>query len=156
MPITVAINGFGRIGRLVFRAASKYPDIRIVAINDVVPADNLAYLLKFDSTHRRFEGEVKAHEDHMIVDGNKVLVLSERDPEKLPWERLGVDFVIESTGLFCDRETAGKHLKAGAKHVIITAPAKGDVPTFVMGVNQDKYRPETDQIVSNASCTQIA
>lgn len=153
MPINIAINGFGRIGRLVFRVAAKRPDINIVAINDIVPPDNLAYLLKYDTTHRMFQGEVKAGADHLLVDGKKVLVLSERNPEKLPWAQLGVDFVVESTGLFTEGEEAAKHLKAGAKRVIITAPAKGSVPTFVMGVNEKKYNPETDQVVSNASCT---
>ena len=154
MPINVAINGFGRIGRLAFRnIVTSHPEIRVVAINDLVPADNLAYLLKYDSTHGPFKGEVKAEENAIIVDGKKTLVLSEKDPEKLPWKDLGVDYVIESTGLFTSHELASKHLTAGAKRVIISAPAKGDVPTFVMGVNQEKYQPEKDTIVSNASCT---
>lgn len=153
MAVNVAINGFGRIGRLVFRIASSRPDIHIVAINDIVPADNLAYLLKYDSTHGRFPGEVRAEGNDLIVNGRKTIVLSERDPERLPWKDLNVDYVIESTGLFTSPETAGKHLTAGAKRVIITAPAKGDIPTFVMGVNEEKYDPEKDRIVSNASCT---
>jgi glyceraldehyde 3-phosphate dehydrogenase len=153
MAANVAINGFGRIGRLVFRQAIKRDDINIVAINDLVPSDNLAYLLKYDSTHGRFDGEVKAEEGALIVDGKKVLVLSEKNPQNLPWKDLKVDYVIESTGLFTDPEGAGKHLIAGAKRVVITAPAKGDVPTFVMGVNENKYNPEKDKIVSNASCT---
>ena len=153
MPINVAINGFGRIGRLVYRVASQRDDIHIVAINDIVPADNLAYLLKYDSTHGRFPGDVKVDGDNIIANGKKTHVLSERDPAKLPWKDLKVDFVIESTGLFTSKEDAGKHLQAGAKRVIISAPAKGDVPTFVMGVNEKKYRPEVDFIVSNASCT---
>jgi glyceraldehyde 3-phosphate dehydrogenase len=153
MPVTIAINGFGRIGRLVFRLAIQRSDIRIAAINDIVPADNLAYLLKYDSTHRQFPGEVSVEGNFLIVDGKKVEVFAERDPTKLPWAKLGVDYVIESTGLFTEREEAEKHLKAGAKRVIITAPAKGDVPTFVMGVNEQKYNAEADHIVSNASCT---
>lgn len=153
MPVTLAINGFGRIGRLVFRLASLRNDIRIVAVNDLVPADNLAYLLKYDSTHRQFAGHVEHDANHIVVNGNKVPVFSERDPAKLPWQQLGVDYVIESTGLFTTREEAEKHIKAGAKRVIITAPAKGDVHTFVMGVNEQQYDPEVDQIVSNASCT---
>ncbi len=153
MPITIAINGFGRIGRLVLRVAAAYPEINVVAVNDIVPADCLAYLLQYDTTHRRFPGTVSHDEQHLIVNGKKILVCSERDPEKLPWAKLNVDYVIESTGLFTKREEAEKHLKAGAKRVIITAPAKGDVPTFVMGVNHHKYSPEKDSIVSNASCT---
>lgn len=153
MATNLAINGFGRIGRLVCRLAQENPRLNIVAINDIVPADNLAYLLKYDSTHGRFDGEVKAEESAIIVDGKKILVFSEKDPSKLPWKDLAVDYVVESTGLFTTPELAGKHLEAGAKRVIITAPAKGDVPTFVMGVNEDKYDPEKDKIVSNASCT---
>lgn len=153
MPVNIAINGFGRIGRLVFRIAAIRQDLNIVAINDVVPSDNLAYLLKFDSTHGRFEGKIESQLDQLIVNGKKTFVLSERDPEKLPWHDLKVDFVVESTGLFTTPETAAKHLTAGASHVIISAPAKGDVPTYVMGVNQNKYVPEKDRIVSNASCT---
>lgn len=151
--INIAINGFGRIGRLVYRIAHSRPEFNIVAVNDLVPADNLAYLLKFDSTHGRFKGEVTAEEGAIIVDGNKTLVLSEKDPEKLPWEKLKVDYVVESTGLFTTPELAQKHLTAGAKRVVISAPAKGDIPTFVMGVNNNLYNPEKDFIVSNASCT---
>jgi glyceraldehyde 3-phosphate dehydrogenase len=154
MPLKIAINGFGRIGRLVYRRiAAFHPDIHIVAINDIVPCDNLAYLLKYDSTHGPFKGNIKAHDTYMEVEGKKTSVLSERDPEKLPWHQLEVDYVIEATGLFTTPETAGKHLTAGAKRVIISAPSKGDVPTFVMGVNQEKYNPSQDRIVSNASCT---
>lgn len=154
MPVNIAINGFGRIGRLVFRnIVLSHPEIHVVAINDLVPADNLAYLLKYDSTHGRFPGEVRAEENLLIVDGKKTWVLSEKDPERLPWRDLGIDYVIESTGLFTTPELAGKHLTAGAKRVIISAPAKGDVPTFVMGVNHEKYQPDQDRIVSNASCT---
>lgn len=153
MPINLAINGFGRIGRLVFRIAASHADINIVAINDIVPSDNLAYLLKYDSTHGQFDGDVRTEGESLIVNGKKTVVLSERDPGLLPWRDLNVDYVIESTGLFTTPETAGKHLNAGAKRVIITAPAKGEVPTFVMGVNEKNYSPENDRIVSNASCT---
>lgn len=153
MPVNIAINGFGRIGRLVFRIANARDDINIVAINDIVPADNLAYLLTHDSTHGKFKGEVLAHESEIIANGKKTKVISERDPEKLPWKDLGIDYVVESTGLFTSPDTAGKHLQAGAKRVLISAPAKGDVPTYVMGVNHQKYNPETERIISNASCT---
>lgn len=153
MTIKVAINGFGRIGRLVFRLATTHKDIEVVAVNDIVPSDNLAYLLKYDSTHGRFKGTVHAEENAMIVNGKRVGVYSEKDPAKLPWKELGVDYVVESTGLFTTPELAGKHLEAGAKRVLISAPAKGDVPTIVMGVNEDKYNPEKDHIISNASCT---
>lgn len=153
MPLNIAINGFGRIGRLVYRLASSRPDINIVAVNDLVPADNLAYLLQYDSTHGLFNEKVTCDEGALFVNGKKTEVFSERDPEVLPWGKLNVDYVIESTGLFTSKELAEKHLKAGAKRVIITAPGKGDIPTFVLGVNQTKYRPETDRIVSNASCT---
>lgn len=152
-PITIAINGFGRIGRLVYRIASKRSDFNIVAINDLVPADNLAYLLKYDSTHGRFDADVEVGEDYFIVNGKKTRVLSEKDPEKLPWKELNVDYVVESTGLFTSPELAQKHLKAGAKRVLISAPAKGDIPTFVLGVNEKNYDPQKDTIVSNASCT---
>lgn len=153
MPLNIAINGFGRIGRLVYRIIAARNDINIVAINDIVPCDNLAYLLKYDSTHGRFKGEIQTHETAMIVNGKKTLVLSEKDPEKLPWRDLNIDYVVESTGLFTTPEGAEKHLKAGAKRVLISAPAKGDVPTFVMGVNHQNYSPENDRIISNASCT---
>lgn len=153
MPVKIAINGFGRIGRLVFRIAASRPDLHVVAINDLVPCDNLAYLLKYDSTHGRFDGQITTEGESMTVNGKKTIVLSEKDPEKLPWRDLNVDFVIESTGLFTSPETAGKHIAAGAGHVIISAPAKGNVPTFVMGVNEHQYQAKKDLIVSNASCT---
>lgn len=159
MAIRVGINGFGRIGRLVFRAGIQQPGIEFVAINDLVPADNLAYLLKYDSTHGRYagtvEGVVKSEVDgEIVVDGKRVVTVSERDPTKLPWGKLGVDFVIESTGLFTDRAGASKHQAAGCKYVVISAPAKDkDIPTFVMGVNEGKFDPAKDTIVSNASCT---
>lgn len=153
MTLKIAINGFGRIGRLIYRIASQDKNLEIVAVNDIVPADNLAYLLKYDSTHGTFDKEVKAEGNALIVDGRKTQVLSERDPAKLPWKELKVDYVIESTGLFTSPEEAKKHLDAGAKRVIISAPAKGEIPTFVLGVNEKKYDPKKDFIVSNASCT---
>ncbi|MBA3238482.1 MAG: type I glyceraldehyde-3-phosphate dehydrogenase [Parachlamydiaceae bacterium] len=153
MSTVIAINGFGRIGRLVFRKAILRDDITIAAINDLVPADNLAYLLKYDSVHGSFDGDVSHKEGFLIVNGKEIRVFSERSPENLPWKQLGVDYVIESTGFFNTEEDAKKHLIAGASRVIITAPAKGNVPTFVMGVNEDRYDPEKQFIVSNASCT---
>lgn len=154
MAVNVAINGFGRIGRLVCRLAADRKDLNIVAINDLVPSDNLAYLLKYDSTHGQFSGTVQSEENALIVNGKRIAVFSERDPERLPWQSLNIDYVVEATGLFTSLEGAEKHRKAGAKRVIITAPAKGDdVPTFVMGVNEKTYNPQTDYVVSNASCT---
>lgn len=150
----IAINGFGRIGRLVLRIGMQDPNLEFVAINDLVPPDNLAYLFKYDSTHGRYKGTVSSDSDNLIIDGKKVRCFSEKEPEKLPWKDLGVDYVIESTGRFTDREGASKHLTAGAKKIIISAPAKDkDIPTFVMGVNESKYNPSADHIVSNASCT---
>ena len=154
MTIRVAINGFGRIGRMVVRAANKNPNVDIVAINDLVPPDNLAYLLKYDSTHGIFDGEVRAEENGIMVDGKKVECMSERNPADLPWGKLNVDYVIESTGLFTTSEKAEEHLKAGAKKVVISAPAKSpEISTLVMGVNNEKYDPNADNVVSNASCT---
>jgi glyceraldehyde 3-phosphate dehydrogenase len=153
MSINVAINGFGRIGRLAVRMLCKIPQINVVALNDLVPPDNLAYLLKHDSTHGRFTGEVISQADALIVDGKKIQVFDQRDPAHLPWRDLNVHYVLEATGLFTSPELAAKHLQAGARKVIISAPAKGDVPTFVMGVNEMAYNPIKDLIVSNASCT---
>lgn len=153
MPIRIAINGFGRIGRLVCRLMATRTDFEIVAINDLVPSSNLGYLLKYDSTHGRFSQEIGVKDDALIINGKSVSIFSEKDPESLPWGRLNIDYVVESTGLFTTPELAGKHLKAGAKRVVISAPAKGDVPTLVMGVNHETYNPERDKIVSNASCT---
>ena len=165
MAVKVAINGFGRIGRLVFRAMVEQglvgKEVQVVAVGDIVPADNLAYLLKYDSTQGRFNGTVgseksaadKAEDDVLVVNGQKMFVVSAKEPSQLPWKQLGVDVVIESTGLFTDVEKAKGHLAAGAKKVIISAPAKGDCPTLVMGVNQDKYDPKQHNVVSNASCT---
>ncbi len=151
----VAINGFGRIGRLVSRiiAEEHTPHVDIVAINDLVPPDNLAYLLKYDSVHGRPNLDIKAEEDAIVVNGKRIRVFSEKDPSKLPWKDLGVDYVVESTGHFTSIEDASKHIQAGAKRVVISAPGKGDVPTFVLGVNHEKYNPKTDIVVSNASCT---
>lgn len=153
MPARIAINGFGRIGRLVCRLAIEHKDLEIVAVNDLVPADNLAYLLKYDSTHGRFKFPVEAKEKSILVNGKEIQVFSERDPTKLPWGDLKIDYVVESTGLFTHLEDAKKHLAAGAKRVIISAPAKDKVPTFLMGVNEHSYNPKTDFVVSNASCT---
>ena len=153
--IKVAINGFGRIGRLVFRAGLDNPDIEFVGINDLVPPDSIAYLLKYDSTHGRFKGTVEAKSDGIVVNGQFVPCVSVRNPEELPWGKLGVDYVIEATGLFTTFETASKHLTAGAKRVVLSAPTKDPekVPTYVVGVNHEDYNPATDVIVSNASCT---
>jgi glyceraldehyde 3-phosphate dehydrogenase len=154
MAVRVGINGFGRIGRLVVRSAINDKDIEFVAVNDLVPADALGYLLKYDSTHGNYEGQISGSEGQITVDGRKIRCFSERDPAALPWKDLKVDYVVESTGLFKDSASAGKHLEGGAKRVIISAPAKGpDVPTLVLGVNEEKYNKETDKIVSNASCT---
>ncbi|HON08443.1 MAG TPA: type I glyceraldehyde-3-phosphate dehydrogenase [Verrucomicrobiota bacterium] len=165
MAVKVAINGFGRIGRLVFRALVEEgvigKDIEVVAVGDIVPADNLGYLLKYDSTQGRFNGEIssrksspdKTDDDVLIVNGKEMMVVSAKDPSQLPWKAMGVDVVIEATGLFTDVEKAKGHLAAGAKKVIITAPAKGDCLTVVMGVNHEKYDPAKNHIVSNASCT---
>lgn len=163
MAIKIAINGFGRIGRLVFRIALESKDIEVVAINDLSHPENLAYLLKYDSTHGRLKHDICIEGDSIVVESKKdgifsskktkSRVLSERDPAKLPWKDLGVDYVVESTGLFTHAEDAHKHLQAGAKKVIISAPAKGDIATFVMGVNHTKYDSKKHHIVSNASCT---
>src|ERR1044071_5225630 len=165
MAVKVAINGFGRIGRLVFRAIAEQgligKDVEVVAVGDIVPADNLAYLLKYDSIQGRFKGEVgskkaaadKLEDDMLVVNGKEIKVVSAKSPAELPWKALGVELVIESTGLFTDVEKAQGHITAGAKKVIISAPAKGDCLTVVMGVNDDKYDATKHHIVSNASCT---
>src|SRR5271170_7563278 len=155
MALKVGINGFGRIGRLVFRAAAKNPNIQFVGINDLVPADNLAYLLKYDSTHGRYEGAVEAKENGIVVDGKFVPTFSVRNPAELPWAANAADYVVESTGLFTDYAGAENHLKAGAKRVILSAPTKDPerVPTLLMGVNHQKFDPTKDRVVSNASCT---
>ncbi len=165
MAVKVAINGFGRIGRLVFRAMVEQglvgKEVEVVAVGDIVPADNLAYLLKYDSTQGRFNGTVsskkssadQAEDDVLVVNSMEMKVVSAKDPSQLPWKDMGVELVIESTGLFTQVEKAQGHLTAGAKKVIISAPAKGDCLTMVMGVNDDKYDPKQHHVVSNASCT---
>ncbi len=153
MAIKVGINGFGRIGRLVYRAMFNDPALEVVAINDLGDIPTMAHLLKYDSVHRRMFEEVEVVEDGFIADGQKTIVLSEKDPALLPWGELGVDIVVESTGFFTDGEKAKAHLEAGAKKVIISAPGKNVDATIVMGVNDDTYNKETDNIVSNASCT---
>lgn len=153
MAVNIAINGFGRIGRLVCRIASLRNDINIVAVNDLVPADNLAYLFKYDSTHGRFPGQVAVEENAIVVNGKCILVCAEPNPSLLPWKKLNIDYVIESTGRFTNHDALAQHLHAGAKRVILSAPAKDTMPTYVMGVNHDKYRPQSDLIISNASCT---
>lgn len=158
MAVKVAINGFGRIGRLVFRAMIEQglvgSDVEVVAVGDLVPADNLAYLLKYDSTQGRFAGEVSHKgDDTLVVNGAEIKVVSARTPAELPWKELGVDVVIESTGLFTQAEKAKGHLEAGAKKVIISAPAKEEDITVVMGVNHEDYDPANHHIISNASCT---
>ena len=165
MAVKIAINGFGRIGRLVFRALAEQGllgnEVEVVAVGDLVPADNLAYLLKYDSTPGRFDGEVsskksspdKEDDDVLVVNGKDIHVVSARTPAGLPWKDLGVELVIESTGLFASAEASSGHLEAGAKKVIISAPAKGDVATIVMGVNHETYDPANHHIISNASCT---
>ena len=153
--VKVGINGFGRIGRLVFRAGLENPDFEFVGINDLVPPDNIAYLLKYDSTHGRFSGTVEAKADGIVVNGKFIPCFSIRDPETLPWGEQGADYVVESTGLFTTFDGASKHLKAGAKRVVISAPTKdpAQIRTLVLGVNDQDYDPSTDTIVSNASCT---
>lgn len=154
MAVKVGINGFGRIGRNFFRAAlKKNVDLDIVAFNDLTDAKTLAHLLKYDSTFGQFEGEVVAKEDSLVVNGKEIKILKETDPAKLPWKDLGVDIVIESTGRFTNKEDAVKHIQAGAKKVIISAPAKNEDITIVMGVNEDKYDPNAHHVISNASCT---
>lgn len=153
MGIRIAINGFGRIGRSVLRKSLERKDLEVVAINDLVPAPNLAYLLKYDSIHGPCSHEITSDEEHIIVNGNKIRVHAERDPTNLPWGEESIDYVIESTGLFTHSDDAKKHLDAGAKKVVISAPAKGDLPTFVMGVNHKGYDANAHHIVSNASCT---
>jgi len=153
MTLKIAINGFGRIGRKVFREALKQENIEIVAVNDLTDAAMLAHLLKYDSVHGVFDAEVSSDNDTLIVDGKRVKVYAEKGPAALPWGTLGVDVVVDSTGVFTDRAGLNKHLEAGAKRVILSSPAKGDITTLVMGVNHETYNAETDNIVSNASCT---
>jgi glyceraldehyde 3-phosphate dehydrogenase len=155
MAIRVAINGFGRIGRNVLRCAkqSGRTDMDFVAVNDLTDAATLAHLLKYDSVHRHYPGSVKAAGNGLVVDGDEIQVFSEKDPANLPWRDLGVDIVLEATGHFTDRDKAAKHLEAGARKVIITAPAKKEDITIVLGVNEDRYDPNEHDVVSNASCT---
>ncbi|MCX8649151.1 glyceraldehyde-3-phosphate dehydrogenase [Gilliamella sp. B2776] len=151
MTIKVGINGFGRIGRIVFRAAQKRSDIEIVAINDLLDVEYMAYMLKYDSTHGRFDGTVEVKDGKLIVNGKTIRVTAERDPANLKWNEVGVDVVAEATGLFLDDATARKHIEAGAKKVVLTGPSKDNTPMFVMGVNDKEYAGQ--DIVSNASCT---
>jgi len=155
MAVRVGINGFGRIGRNVLRAATmaKQTEIEFVGVNDITDTKTLAHLLKYDSVHGRFPGTVEAKTDALIVNGKTIKVSAIKEPEKLPWKDLGVEFVLESTGRFTDKENASKHLAAGAKKVVISAPAKGEDITICMGVNNDKYDPAKHSVISNASCT---
>ena len=150
--IKIGINGFGRIGRLVFRAAISHPEIQIVGINDIIDAEYMAYMLKYDSTHGKFAGDVKVEDGKLVVNGKPIRVTAEKDPANLKWNEINANFVIESTGLFLANDTASKHITAGAKKVIISAPPKDNIPMFVMGVNHKEYKKNID-IISNASCT---
>jgi len=154
MSLRIAINGFGRIGRNLLRAAKKYDvDLEVVAVNDLTDTATLALLLKYDSVHGRFDGQVETSGDEIVVDGAPIKVLSERDPAALPWADLGVEVVVESTGLFTKRDAAAKHLDAGARKVIISAPAKGEDKTIVIGANESEYDPSQHHVISMASCT---
>ncbi|HNS29454.1 MAG TPA: type I glyceraldehyde-3-phosphate dehydrogenase [Tenuifilaceae bacterium] len=150
--IKIGINGFGRIGRLVFRAAQKFDNVEVVAINDLIDVDYMAYMLKYDSTHGRFDGTVDVKDGKLIVNGKPIRVTAEKNPADLKWKEVGAEYVVESTGLFLDKEKAQGHIAAGAKKVIMSAPSKDDTPMFVCGVNLDKYTKDM-QFVSNASCT---
>jgi len=150
--IKVGINGFGRIGRLVFRVASGMPDVEVVGINDIIDVDYIAYMLKYDSTHGRFKGTVDVKDGYLVVNGSKIRVTAERNPADLKWSEVGAEYVVESTGLFLTKEKAQGHIEAGAKKVIMSAPSKDDTPMFVMGVNHKKYSSDM-HFVSNASCT---
>ena len=152
MSIKIGINGFGRIGRLVFRASLNHPNVEVVGINDLITPDYMAYMLKYDTMQGKFDGTVESTDHSIIVNGKEIAVFSEREKENLPWGKLGAEYIVESTGLFLTKEKAEGHLKAGAKKVIMSAPAKDDTPMFVVGVNQDKYTSDMD-FVSNASCT---
>ncbi|PWA05461.1 type I glyceraldehyde-3-phosphate dehydrogenase [Pueribacillus theae] len=153
MKTKIAINGFGRIGRMVFRKAITRDDLEVVAVNASYPAETLAHLIKYDSVHGTFEGDVEAGENMLIINGKQVKLLSNRDPKQLPWKELGIDIVIEATGKFKSKETAGYHIEAGAKKVLITAPGKDEDITIVMGVNEEAYKDDKHNIISNASCT---
>lgn len=153
MTIKVGINGFGRIGRFVFRASIYRPElgIQVVGINDLLPPDYMAYMLKYDTMHGQFQGKVEVKDGHLVVNGNTIRVTAERDPANLKWGDIGVDYVVESTGFFLTDELARKHIQAGARRVVMSAPSKDSTPMFVMGVNNDTYAGQ--DIVSNASCT---
>ncbi|RLB71619.1 MAG: type I glyceraldehyde-3-phosphate dehydrogenase [Deltaproteobacteria bacterium] len=153
MSVKVAINGFGRIGRNVLRIASQSNDFEVVAVNDLTDAKTLAHLFKYDSVHGIFSGEVSTDGDNLIVNGQSIKILSQRDPSQLPWQELNIDIVIESTGFFSSRDLATQHLTAGAKKVVISAPGKDIDITVCMGINESDYNPATDHIISNASCT---
>ena len=150
--IKVGINGFGRIGRLVFRAAINNPKIEIVGINDLIEVDYMAYMLKYDSTHGIFKGTIEVKDGKLVVNGQSIRVTAEKDPANLKWNEVSAEYVVESTGLFLTQDTANKHIQAGAKRVIMSAPAKDDTPTFVMGVNNKSYKAD-QTVISNASCT---
>jgi len=152
MAVKIGINGFGRIGRLVFRAACNRPEIEIVGINDLIAVDYMAYMLKYDSTHGRFSGTVEVKDGHLVVNGKTIRVTAEKDPANLKWNEVGAEYVVESTGLFLEKAKAEAHIKAGAKRVVLSAPSKDDTPMFVMGVNHKDYKADMS-IVSNASCT---
>jgi len=153
MAVKVGINGFGRIGRNTFRAALKNPDVEVIAVNDLTDANMLAHLLQYDTVHGKLDAEVSVNGNNLVVDGKEIKVLSERDPAQLGWGNLGVEVVVESTGRFTKRADAAKHLDAGAKKVVISAPANDEDITIVMGVNEDKYDPTSHHVLSNASCT---
>jgi len=152
MAVKIGINGFGRIGRLVFRIAQK-SGVDVVGINDITNAETLAHLLKYDSVHGKYDGEIGYEENALVVDGKKIPITAERDPANLPWGKLGTEIVVESTGLFRDKASAGKHISAGAKKVVISAPAKDPDGTFVLGVNDGDYKKDKDDIISIGSCT---
>ena len=149
--IKIGINGFGRIGRLVFRAAQERDDIQVVGINDLIDVEYMAYMLKYDTMHGKFNGTVEVKDGKLVVNGNEIRVTAEKNPADLKWDEIGAEYVVESTGLFLTKEKAELHLQAGAKRVVMSAPSKDDTPMFVCGVNLDQYTGQT--IVSNASCT---
>ena len=151
MTIRIGINGFGRIGRLAFRQAVSMDDVEVVAVNDLIDVDYLAYLLRYDSTHRKFPGDVKVENNNLVVNGKSIRITAERDPNQLKWGDIGADYVLESTGFFLTDDKARAHINAGAKRVVMSAPSKDETPMFVMGVNHKNYQGQ--QIVSNASCT---
>ncbi len=151
MAIKIGINGFGRIGRLVFRRAMELPEVKVVGINDLLDVDYIAYMLKYDSTHGQYKGDVKVVDGNLVVDGNTIRVTSERNPADLKWDAIEAEYVVESTGIFLTKEKAQAHIEAGAKRVVMSAPSKDDTPMFVMGVNHKEYSGQ--QFVSNASCT---